>query len=177
MLQLRQIVRLRSLKSARLSTNLEVPQRRHLATISRVQLLPSHRRQQQRLFHDRPSSTTKQEPLFEKVLIANRGEIANRVLRTCQNLGIPTVALYSVADGPNALHAKNADEAYQIGFGSAPNESYLLQDEVLEIAERSGAKAIHPGYGVGILRIDVGLLLFLVSNFYRNFCFLHGMDA
>lgn len=80
--------------------------------------------------------------------MANRGEIACRVIRTCKDLGIPTVALYSIADGPNALHAASADEAYPIGFGSAPSESYLLQDEVLEIAERSGAKAIHPGYGV-----------------------------
>jgi 3-methylcrotonyl-CoA carboxylase alpha subunit len=89
-----------------------------------------------------------EQPLFDKVLIANRGEIACRVIRTCKNLGIPTVAIYSIADGPNALHAKNADEAYQIGFGSSPSESYLLQDEVLEIARRSGARAIHPGYGV-----------------------------
>jgi len=69
------------------------------------------------------------------------------VIRTCRDLGIPTVALYSFADGPNALHAKDADEAYQIGFGSSPSESYLLQDEVLDIALRSGANAIHPGYG------------------------------
>lgn len=55
--------------------------------------------------------------------------------------------MYSVADGPDSLHARNADEAYQIGFGSSPNESYLLQDEVLDIALRSGAGAIHPGYG------------------------------
>jgi len=62
-------------------------------------------------------------------------------------MGIPTVALYSVADGPNSLHAQLANESYPIGFGSAPSESYLLQDEVLEIARRSNAKAIHPGYG------------------------------
>lgn len=98
--------------------------------------------------YNQQRQTQSEQPLFDKVLIANRGEIACRVIRTCKNLGIPTVALYSVADGPNALHAKNADEAYQIGFGSSPSESYLLQDEVLEIARRSGARAIHPGYGV-----------------------------
>ncbi|KAL3921658.1 MAG: hypothetical protein SGILL_002632 [Bacillariaceae sp.] len=89
-------------------------------------------------FNDRP---------FEKVLVANRGEIACRVIRTCQRMGIPTVALYSIADGPNALHASMADEAYLIGSGPHPTESYLLQDQVLEIAKKSGAQAIHPGYG------------------------------
>ena len=81
---------------------------------------------------------------FDKVLVANRGEIACRVIRTCQQLNIPTVALYSVADGPQALHARMADEAYLIGSGPHPTESYLLQDQVLEIAQRSGAQAIHP---------------------------------
>ena len=79
-------------------------------------------------------SSNNQDPLFDKVLVANRGEIACRVLRTCKEMGIPTVALYSVADGPTSLHAQLADESYSIGFGSAPSESYLLQDEVLEIA-------------------------------------------
>jgi 3-methylcrotonyl-CoA carboxylase alpha subunit len=89
-------------------------------------------------------SSTDDRP-FEKVLIANRGEIACRVIRTCRQLQIPTVALYSVADGPQALHASMADEAYLIGTGPNPSESYLLQDEVLGIALKSGAQAIHPG--------------------------------
>jgi 3-methylcrotonyl-CoA carboxylase alpha subunit len=84
---------------------------------------------------------------FDKVLIANRGEIACRIIRTCRELRIPTVALYSVADGPMALHARMADEAYRIGTGPHPTESYLLQNDILEIAQRSGAQAIHPGYG------------------------------
>jgi hypothetical protein len=92
-----------------------------------------------------PAKTKNSRP-FDKVLIANRGEIACRVIQTCQRLQIPTVALYSVADGPMSLHARMADEAYPIGTGPTPTESYLLQEDVLEICERSGAQAIHPGY-------------------------------
>lgn len=84
---------------------------------------------------------------FDKVLIANRGEIACRVIRTCKEMGIATVALYSIADGPQSLHATMADEAYLIGTGPHPSESYLLQDQVLQIAQQSRAQAIHPGYG------------------------------
>jgi hypothetical protein len=69
---------------------------------------------------------------FEKILIANRGEIACRVIKTAKRLGIKTVALYSSADGRNALHAKMADEAYQVGCGPNPSESYLRGDEVIE---------------------------------------------
>lgn len=89
-------------------------------------------------------SSTSAAPILPKVLVANRGEIACRVLRTCRRLGIPTVSIYSNADGPQALHAQMADEAYLIGSGPSPRESYLLQNQVLDIATRSGAAAIHP---------------------------------
>ncbi len=103
----------------------------------------------------RSFGTSNDQP-FGKVLIANRGEIACRVIRTCQKLQIPTVALYSHADGPTCLHAQMADEAYLIGTGPHPSASYLLQEEILDIAKSTGAQAIHPGYG------------FLSENF--NFC-------
>ncbi|WP_368505552.1 acetyl-CoA carboxylase biotin carboxylase subunit [Alkalihalophilus sp. As8PL] len=84
--------------------------------------------------------------MFTKVLIANRGEIAARVIRTCQRMGIKTVAIYSEAD-EHALHVKLADEAYLVGKPRV-NESYLQVDKIMEIAKESGAEAIHPGYGL-----------------------------
>jgi acetyl-CoA carboxylase biotin carboxylase subunit len=84
-------------------------------------------------------------PLFEKILIANRGEIAVRIMRACRELGIAAVAVYSEADA-NALHVRMADEAILLG-AAEPSESYLNVARILEAARESGAQAIHPGYG------------------------------
>ena len=84
-------------------------------------------------------------PLFNKVLIANRGEIAVRIARTLREMGIPSVAVYSEADA-GAMHLEVADEAYLLG-PAAPVQSYLNEDRIFEIAREVGVEAVHPGYG------------------------------
>ena len=84
--------------------------------------------------------------MFSKILIANRGEIAVRIIRACREMGISTVAVYSTADR-DALHVTMADEAYCIG-GPQVADSYLNMAAILEVAALSGAQAIHPGYGL-----------------------------
>lgn len=84
--------------------------------------------------------------MFNKILIANRGEIARRVIRTCKRLNIHTVAIYSEADA-ESLHVKDADEAYCVGKPPVA-QSYLNIDRILEIARESGVEAVHPGYGL-----------------------------
>ncbi|MGI6280302.1 MAG: biotin carboxylase N-terminal domain-containing protein, partial [Acutalibacteraceae bacterium] len=83
--------------------------------------------------------------MFSKILIANRGEIAVRIIRACKEMGVATVAVYSEAD-KNALHVALADQSYCIG-GNEANDSYLNENQIISAAILSGAQAIHPGYG------------------------------
>ena len=83
--------------------------------------------------------------MFEKILVANRGEIAVRIIRACKELNIRTVAVYSEADA-NSMHAQMADEAVCIG-GATSNESYLRIDRIIAASEIKDVDAIHPGYG------------------------------
>src|SRR5215210_5220613 len=83
--------------------------------------------------------------MFSKILVANRGEIAIRVMRSLEELGVATVAVYSEVDR-DTPHARRGDESYLLGPGEA-SESYLASEKILDIAQRTGAEAIHPGYG------------------------------
>ena len=83
--------------------------------------------------------------MFEKILIANRGEIACRIIRSAKEMGIQTVAVYSDADR-NALHVRLADESVHIG-PSPSAESYLVIDKIVAACRQTGAQAVHPGYG------------------------------
>ncbi|WP_321160396.1 biotin carboxylase N-terminal domain-containing protein [Marinomonas rhodophyticola] len=83
--------------------------------------------------------------MFNKVLIANRGAIATRIIRTLNNMGIGSVAVYAESDA-KSLHVKRADEAFSLGEGGA-SDTYLDMEKILRIAKQSGVQAIHPGYG------------------------------
>ena len=83
--------------------------------------------------------------MIQKVLVANRGEIAVRIIRSCREMGIESVAVYSDADR-SAMHVRYADEAYRLGPAPS-NESYLNVDAIIKVAKDCGAHAIHPGYG------------------------------
>ena len=83
---------------------------------------------------------------FKRVLVANRGEIAIRVFRACEELGIRSVAIYSEED-KNSLFRTKADESYRIGKGKSPVDAYLGIDEIISLAKSKGVDAIHPGYG------------------------------
>ena len=93
----------------------------------------------------RQFSTKTYPKTFDKILVANRGEISRRVIKTCKKMGIETVAVYSDADR-HSMFVKEADQAYRIG-PPPTNQSYLLMDTMLEVCRASGAQAVHPGYG------------------------------
>jgi pyruvate carboxylase subunit A len=99
---------------------------------------------------------------FEKILIANRGEIAIRVMRACREMNIETVGIYSTADS-EALHVRYADEVFNVGE-APPSKSYLNIERIIDITKKSGAEAIHPGYG------------FLAENYhFAKRCFEEGI--
>ncbi|MFZ1661028.1 MAG: biotin carboxylase N-terminal domain-containing protein, partial [Paracoccaceae bacterium] len=95
--------------------------------------------------------------MFKKILIANRGEIACRVIKSARKMGIKTVAVYSDADR-NALHVKMADEAVHIGPPPAA-QSYIVIDKIIDAVRKTGAEAVHPGYGFLSERMDFAAAL------------------
>lgn len=97
------------------------------------------------LFANRPFSTKAYPKTFDRILIANRGEISRRVIKTCKKMGIETVAVYSDADR-GSMFVKEADMAYRIG-PPPTNQSYLQMETILDVVKASGAQAVHPGYG------------------------------
>src|ERR1700692_2359857 len=92
-----------------------------------------------------PAQSSSKKNMFKRILIANRGEIACRVIKTARRMGIETVAVYSEADR-DALHVEMADEAVLIGPPAAA-ESYLVMEKIVEACRKTGAEAVHPGYG------------------------------
>ncbi len=123
------------------------PSRRAKGTPAEPSLPPQEARNRHEAIETAPVflPARRPRPPFEKILVANRGEIAVRIIRACHEMGIRTVAVYSEADR-EALHVRYAHEAYLIG-PPPPSESYLRMDRILDAARRSGAQAIHPGYG------------------------------
>src|SRR4051812_21836478 len=103
------------------------------------------------------AETPRRPSMFKRILIANRGEIACRIIRTARAMGIETVAVYSDAD-PDALHVEMADTAIAIGPAPAV-ESYLSIEKIVDACKRSGAEAVHPGYGFLSERADLARAL------------------